>query len=73
VFIAVGMNPRSELAKDIVETENGYVCADETGITTQPGFFVAGDVRTKPLRQIVTAVSDGANVITSITDYLMKI
>jgi thioredoxin reductase (NADPH) len=72
VFLAVGMDPRSELVKGIAKTEKGYVCADETGITTQPGLFVAGDVRTKPLRQIVTAVSDGANAVTSITEYLLK-
>jgi thioredoxin reductase (NADPH) len=73
VFLAVGMDPKSDLVKDIARLENGYVCADETGITSQPGLFVAGDVRTKHLRQIVTAVSDGANAITSVTEYLTQI
>jgi thioredoxin reductase (NADPH) len=73
VFLAVGMDPKSDLVKDIAKLENGYVCADETGITSQPGLFVAGDVRTKHLRQIVTAVSDGANAITSVTEYLTQI
>jgi thioredoxin reductase (NADPH) len=72
VFLAVGMDPRSDLVKHIAKLDRGYVCADESGITSQPGLFVAGDVRTKPLRQIVTAVSDGANAVTSITDYLVK-
>jgi thioredoxin reductase (NADPH) len=72
VFLAVGMDPRSDLVKHIAKLDRGYVCADESGITSQPGLFVAGDVRTKPLRQIVTAVSDGANAVTSITDYLVN-
>ena len=48
----------------------GYVIADETGKTEQAGFFVAGDVRTKALRQVVTAVADGANAATSASQYL---
>ena len=48
----------------------GYIKAGEEGITSGPGIFAAGDVRTKALRQIVTAVSDGANAITSIEKYL---
>jgi thioredoxin reductase (NADPH) len=48
----------------------GYVVADETGVTSVPGFFVAGDVRTKKLRQVVTAVSDGANAATSAEQYI---
>ena len=47
-----------------------YVRAGEDGVTEQPGLFVAGDVRTKKLRQIVTAVADGANSVTSIVEYL---
>ena len=58
--------------KDIVELdEGGYVVADETGVTSAPGIFVAGDVRTKQLRQIVTAAGDGANAITSVERYLI--
>ena len=38
----------------------GYIVADEGGATSVPGLFAAGDVRTTPLRQVVTAVSDGA-------------
>lgn len=72
VFIAVGTVPDASLVKDIVELdEGGYVVADETGVTSAPGIFVAGDVRTKQLRQIVTAAGDGANAITSVERYLI--
>lgn len=71
IFIAVGMIPLTEAVKDVVELdENGYIVADEDGITSAPGFFAAGDVRTKKLRQVVTAVSDGANAVTSAEEYL---
>ena len=71
VFVAVGMVPESALLKDIVRIdENGYVIADETGETNALGLFVAGDVRTKKLRQVVTAVSDGANAAISAVEYL---
>lgn len=72
VFIAVGMNPETDAAASVLTLDNGYVRAGEDGVTEQPGLFVAGDVRTKRLRQIVTAVSDGANAVTSITDYLAQ-
>ncbi len=68
LFIAVGISPNSELLKDIAEMDKGgYVKAGEDGQTSQPRIFVAGDVRTKELRQIVTAVSDGANAIHTIS------
>jgi thioredoxin reductase (NADPH) len=70
VFIAVGMNPQTAAVESVLELDGGYVRAGEDGITEQPGLFVAGDVRTKRLRQIVTAVSDGANAVTSIVDFL---
>ena len=72
VFIAVGMNPETDAVASVLTLDNGYVRAGEDGVTEQPGLFVAGDVRTKRLRQIVTAVSDGANAVTSITDYLAQ-
>ncbi|MBR5896157.1 MAG: FAD-dependent oxidoreductase, partial [Lachnospiraceae bacterium] len=66
VFIAVGITPGSEVFSSVVDTdEAGYIIADETCATSVPGIFAAGDVRTKQLRQIVTAVSDGANAVTS--------
>lgn len=71
VFVAVGMEPVSRFAKDVVDIdENGYIIAKENGVTSTPGIFVAGDVRTKEVRQIVTAVSDGANAVASIQQYL---
>ena len=57
VFIAVGIVPNTTLVKDQLKLdENGYICAGEEGVTSAPGVFAAGDIRTKALRQIVTAV-----------------
>lgn len=71
VFIAVGNVPNvrgiSGLPK---QDEAGYIIADETCETSIPGIFAAGDVRTKQLRQVITATADGANAITSIGRYL---
>lgn len=71
IFVAIGMEPETDFVKAVVETDKaGYIVADETGETATKGIFVAGDVRTKRLRQIATAVSDGANAIHSIEGYL---
>lgn len=73
IFVAVGMIPNNKLVPDFVAmNETSYVIADETGITNTEGFFVAGDLRTKSLRQVITAASDGANAIKSVTDYLNR-
>lgn len=72
VFVAVGINPNSAPFEGLVEMENGYIKAGEDCATSCPGIFAAGDVRTKGLRQIVTAVSDGANAITSVERYLTE-
>jgi len=73
-FIAVGISPRSEFAKNHIEMdEKGYITADETGRTSVPGVFAAGDVRGKQLRQVVTAVADGANAVTSVEKYLLTL
>lgn len=72
VFTAIGTVPNTEILKNTVDLDNsGYIIADESGITSLPGFFAAGDVRTKALRQIVTACSDGANCVYSIEKYLL--
>lgn len=72
-FIAVGIVPQAAFAKNHLETdEKGYIVADENGTTSVPGVFAAGDVRTKQLRQVVTAVADGANAATSAEKYLSK-
>lgn len=71
VFVAVGLAPRSFAVKDICNTdENGYIIADESCKTSLDGLFAAGDVRTKRLRQIVTACCDGANAVAGVNDYL---
>lgn len=71
VFVAVGMQPATSMLQGIVlMDDNGYIIADETGKTSAAGFFAAGDVRTKELRQIITAVADGANAATSAERYI---
>lgn len=71
VFVAAGSVPSTKaVPAEVTLDPAGYIVADESGITSAPGFFVAGDVRTKALRQVITAVSDGANAITSISHYL---
>ena len=66
VFVAVGIRPETELVQGLAACdENGYVLAGEDCATDVPGLFAAGDVRRKPIRQIVTAVSDGANAAVS--------
>lgn len=73
IFAAIGMSPKTELLKGLVDlNEQGYVIADETGVTGKKGFYAAGDVRAKELRQIITAVSDGANAATSAAAYIKK-
>lgn len=72
VFIAVGIVPGTEKFKDLVKLdEAGYIVAGEDGITSEPGIFTAGDIRTKNLRQVVTAVADGANAVVSAQRYLL--
>lgn len=74
VFIAFGSVPNSKMISDLVTTdENGYVIASEDGRTNLEGFFVAGDIRTKEVRQVVTAVSDGANAATSSYKYISNV
>ena len=71
VFVAIGMKPETEVFQGLVEMDkNGYIQADESCETNVAGIVVAGDVRTKRLRQIVTAVADGANAIYSLEKYL---
>lgn len=73
VFIAVGMLPETKLYESLVNLdETGYIIADETGATSDPAVFAAGDIRTKALRQVVTAASDGANAVWSVERYLVS-
>lgn len=73
IFIAVGMKPQSELVKNLVKLDDaGYICAGEDCRTSAKGIYAAGDVRTKSLRQIVTAVADGAVAISSVEEDFIK-
>mgnify|MGYP002598382425 CR=1 FL=1 len=73
VFVAIGMIPQTEAVKSLVALdESGYIKAGEDGVTSVPGFFVAGDVRTKELRQIITAAADGANAVNSAIQYIIR-
>lgn len=73
IFIAVGIVPSGGVMKDMVSCdEQGYFLADEDCATATPGIFVAGDLRKKKLRQVVTAVADGANAVASVLDYLRE-
>ena len=73
VFIAVGIRPDTEAVRDLVECdENGYILAGEDCVTTASGIFAAGDVRRKPLRQIITAAADGANAVASAEGFLLS-
>jgi thioredoxin reductase (NADPH) len=61
VFIFIGMIPRTDLIKDVIQTdESGYIITDENMATNLPGVYAAGDVRKKPVKQIANAVGDGA-------------
>ena len=71
VFVSIGRKPSSELVKDQVEVDPaGYIIADESIRTNIPGVFAVGDVRTKALRQVVTAVADGATAVHYAEEYL---
>lgn len=71
VFFAVGMQPVTAFVdKNIEMNEAGYIIAGEDCATNIPGVYAAGDIRTKQLRQIITAAADGANAITSVEKYI---
>ena len=70
VFVAIGRAPNTALIAGQVKLEGGYIAAGEDTHTNLPGVFAAGDVRTKPLRQIVTAAADGAVAATEAAAWL---
>lgn len=71
VFISIGRKPATALVDGQVELDkSGYILADETTRTSRPGVFAVGDVRTKAVRQIVTAASDGAVAVHFAEEYL---
>lgn len=73
LFVAIGIVPNNELVQGKVEmTESGFIISDENMRTSEDGVFVAGDLRQKPLRQLITAAADGALAATSAQDYVVK-
>ena len=73
IFVSIGRKPATEFLKDKIEIDdNGYIVADETTKTNVDGVYAVGDVRTKALRQIVTAVSDGATAVHFAEEYLVE-
>ena len=73
VFVSVGRKPATDfLGSQLDLDENGYIIADETTKTSIPGVYAVGDIRTKRLRQVVTAVSDGAMAVHSAEEYLAE-
>ncbi|MEW6065902.1 thioredoxin reductase [Desulforamulus profundi] len=74
VFVYVGTRANSDLVKDLVESDaRGYIIANEKMETGIPGLYVAGDIRQKPLRQVVTAVADGAVAAMEVEKYLASV
>lgn len=74
LFVAIGMIPQTECLSGLgVCDESGYVKAGEDCVTAKEGLFVAGDARTKKLRQVITAAADGACAISSVIEYINKI
>jgi len=73
IFVAVGNLPNTELFRDKIELDmHGYVVADESTKTSVPGVFAVGDMRAKPMRQVVTAVADGAVASKMVEEYLLE-
>ncbi|MDR3363653.1 MAG: FAD-dependent oxidoreductase [Clostridiales Family XIII bacterium] len=71
-FVFAGMKPQAEIFGNMLDTENGYIIADEEMRTNIPGVFAAGDVRRKKLRQVVTAAADGAIAAISAEKHLLE-
>ena len=71
LFVSIGRSPATEPVRGLLELDPaGYIKADESTVTGVPGVFAVGDVRTKPLRQVVTAVADGAVAVHQAEAYL---
>ena len=73
VFLAVGISPNSDYARGFVQMgEGGYIAAGEDCVTNVPGVFAAGDIRTKKLRQVITAAADGAIAAQAAVKFVKK-
>lgn len=73
VFIFVGLVPNSEVVKDLVETEGGFIVTDGKMQTSLPGLYAAGDVRATPFRQVTTAAADGAIAAHQADEYIQSL
>ncbi len=74
LFVSIGQIPQNDIFKDLVELdERGYIISTETCLTTNPSIFVAGDCRTKTIRQLTTAVADGSVASIAACGYVDKI
>ena len=73
VFIFVGIIPNSELLEGVAELDHGFVITDGKMETSVPGLFAAGDVRTTPFRQVVTAAGDGAAAAHAADEYIQNL
>ncbi len=73
VFVAVGVIPNVGVFRNLPHDAQGFLTADEDGVTPTAGVFAAGDIRSKNCRQLITAAGDGAAAISSIERYLNKI
>ena len=73
LFVSIGRKPATDFLKGVLELDDyGYIVADESTRTSVPGVFAVGDVRTKALRQVVTAVADGATAIHYAEEFLSR-
>ena len=73
LFVSVGRTPATKLFEGQLDLdEQGYIVADESTRTSIPGVYAVGDIRTKALRQVITAASDGAVATHYAEEYLMK-
>lgn len=70
MFIAIGLVPKNEIFESLTDLKDGYIAADESCITATEGIYVAGDCRTKTVRQITTATADGATAALAACRYL---
>ena len=70
LFVSIGRKPATDLVAGQLELENGYIAADESTQTSIPGVYAVGDIRTKHLRQVITAAADGANAVHAAVEYL---
>ncbi len=72
IFVSIGRKPATEIFEGVLELDGGYIVADESTRTSIAGVYAVGDVRTKALRQVVTAVGDGATAVHYAEEYLAE-